>query len=117
MKKVIIFAITHFSVVVNGIEIPHTVLNAIAQVEGGQVGMTKKEPNGRYSYGRYQISKAFLSDLNEHYKSKFTVADVRDSQASGRLACCMGLTMIMEERKCTLEVAIAVYNGDRKSVV
>ena len=33
------------------------------------------------------------------------------SAAKGRLACSMGLVMIMEKRKCTLETAIAVYNG------
>jgi len=111
MKKTLIFAITHFSIVCNGIEIPHRVLDAIAQVEGGQVGMAKKEGNGRYSYGRYQIGKAFLTDVNRYYDAKFTVADVRDSAAKGRLACSMGLVMIMQKRKCTLETAIAVYNG------
>jgi len=113
MKKTIIFAMTHFSIIVNGIEIPNRVLDAIAQVEGGVTGQTKKEGNGRYSYGRYQIGKAFLTDVNKYYKMEIAIKheDVRDHDSIGKYVCQIGLAMIMEKRKCTLEVALAVYNG------
>jgi len=111
MKKTIIFAMTHFSIIVNGIEIPNRVIDAIAQVEGGVTGQAKKEGNGRYSYGKYQISAAFLMDVCKYNKLTFKTSAVRDFDHVGELICRLGLVMIMEKRKCTLEVAVAVYNG------
>jgi hypothetical protein len=115
MKKTIIFAMTHFSIIVNGIEIPNRVLDAIAQVEGGVTGQAKKEGNGRYSYGKYQISAAFLTDVNKWAGTVYNIKVVRDHDNKGRCVCAIGLAMIMEKRKCTLEVALAVYNGGWKN--
>lgn len=111
MKKTIVFAVTHFSVICCGIEIPNRVIEAIAQVEGGTTGQAKKEKNGRYSYGKYQISAAFLSDFNKWADESFTTKQVRDNDNIGKIVCSLGLVMIMEKRKCTLETAIAIYNG------
>lgn len=111
MKHAIIFAVTHFSVIVNGIEIPDKVVDAIAQVEGGVTGQANKEKNGRYSYGKYQISAAFLNDVNEYYGLTWEVDAVRNWDSSGAYICQLGLAMIMQKRKCDLRTALAVYNG------
>ena len=115
MKSAIIFAVTHFSVIVNGIEIPNRVVQAIGQVEGGTTGQAKKEGNGRYSYGKYQISAAFLTDVCKYHKLTFKTSAVRDFDHVGELICRIGLVMIMEKRKCDLKTAIATYNGGWKN--
>lgn len=115
MKKTIIFALTHFSVIVNGIEIPNRVVQAIAQVEGGVAGQAKKEGNGRYSYGKYQISAAFLTDVNRYYGKKYNTWRVQFEDVIGERVCQLGLVMIMEKRKCDLTTSIAVYNGGWKN--
>lgn len=117
MKKTIIFAVTHFSIICNGVEIPNRVIEAIAQVEGGKTGSATKERNGRYSYGKYQISAAFLSDVNKYYDMQIaiTAKDVRDHDSIGKHVCQIGLVMIMEKRKCDLYTAVAVYNGGWKN--
>lgn len=117
MKKTILFAITHFSVIVNAVEIPNRVIAAIAQVEGGKTGEATKERNGRYSYGKYQISAAFLSDVNKYYDMQIaiTAKDMRDHDSIGKYVCQIGLVMIMEKRKCDLKTALAVYNGGWKN--
>jgi hypothetical protein len=116
MKKTIIFAVTHFSVICNGIEIPHKVVQAIGQVEGGTVGKAVKEKNGRYSYGRYQISAAFLTDVNKYYdfEYKYSTKDMRDKPMIAENVVALGLAMIMSKRKCDLVTALAVYNGGWK---
>jgi len=115
MKHEIIFAVTHFSVVVNGIEIPHKVVQAVAQVERGTTGQAKKEGNGRYSYGKYQISAAFLTDVNKWAGTKYNTWRVQFEDVIGERVCQLGLVMIMEKRGCTLEVALAAYNGGWKN--
>jgi hypothetical protein len=111
MKSAIIFAVTHFSILCNGIEIPNKIINAIATIEGGKTGSATKEKNGRYSYGKYQISAAFLTDVNKHYGTTFNIKVVRDHDNIGEYVCQIGLAMIMQKRKCNLETAIASYNG------
>jgi len=111
MKKTIIFAMTHLSVIVNGIEIPNNVVWAIGQVEGGTTGKATKEPNGSYSYGRYQIRTVFLADVNKYYGWNCEIKDVRDYDNFGAEICRYGLAMIMERRKCKLRTAVATYNG------
>lgn len=115
MKKTIAMAFTHFSLVVNGIEIPNNVIHAVRHAEGGRSGTATKEPNGRYSYGAYQISKSFLTDVNKWHGSSFTISQVRDRNEVGALVCGMGLAMIMEKRKCDIKTALAVYNGGWKN--
>jgi len=115
MKNGIIFAMTHFSVIVGGAEIPHAIVNAVAAVEGGKPGMTKIEPNGQRSYGVHQISRAFLDDVNRHYGTRFSVSAVRDKHKESFLACSMGIAMIMNKRGCGIKTALAAYNGGWKN--
>ena len=115
MKSAIIFAVTRFSVIVNGIEIPNKVVQAIGQVEGGTTGQAKKEDNGRYSYGKYQISAAFLSDVNKYFGKKYSTFRVQYEDGIAERVCLLGLLMIMEKRKCDLKTAIATYNGGWKN--
>jgi hypothetical protein len=97
--------------ILQGANIPMSVLQAISEQEGGTVGKAKKEKNGRYSYGVYQISKDFLTDVNKYYKEKTTIQDVRDNSAIARRTCKKGIEMIILKRKCSLRVALATYNG------
>lgn len=115
MKRAIIFAVTHFSVIVNGIVIPHKVVQAIATVEGSKSGASVKERNGQLSHGKYNICKAFLADVNAWAGTTYTVKDVRDVEGIGERVCGLGLAMIMSKRKCTLMVALATYNGGWKN--
>jgi len=101
--------------VAHGVSVPMSVLQAISEKEGGTDGKAKKEKNGLYSYGQYQISKAFLKDVNKYYAEKTTITDVRDNSAIGLRTCKKGLEMIILKRKCSLRTALAIYNGGFKN--
>jgi hypothetical protein len=107
----LIALLTSAAIHATGIEIPSAVVDAVAQVEGGKTGSRTREKNGQYSYGRWQISAAFLKDVNRHYGTKIRCADVQTKDFTARHVCECGLAMIMKKRKCDLKTAVAVYNG------
>jgi hypothetical protein len=99
--------------------IPASIVWAIADVEGGKIGGVVKEKNGQLSYGKWCISKAFLTDVNNYGDKTFgasfsvSVRDIQHSERTGFFICREGLLMIMNKRKCSLRSAIAIYNGGR----